>query len=83
MGMKKNSSERISPGYFEFKFDVDESARRVTLWDGADAYTFILRDGKPFVTARPGERDISKQKWSAMMAQAAAILARLHDQTPG
>lgn len=79
MGMEKNNSEKVTAGYFEFKIDVDEVGRRVTLWDGADAYTFILRDGKPFVTARPGERDISKQKWSAMMAQAGAILQRLKD----
>ena len=82
MGIEKNNSEHVSAGYFEFKVEVDDARKRVTLYDGADAYTFVLRDGKPFVTARPSERDISKQKWHAMMSQAGAILRRLNEQTP-
>lgn len=81
MSMEKNNFEKETATHFTFRFDVNAETGRVTLWDGADAYTFMLRGGKPFVVARPGERDISKEKWHAMMAQVGAILKRLQEKT--
>lgn len=81
MSQEKHTAEPVRPGYFKFTVEIDEQRGRVRLFDGADEYIFVLRDGKPFVTGRPGERDISKEKWRAMMSQAGAILRRLKPQT--
>ena len=80
MNFERSEQRSLSAKDFGFEVSPVDESGRVILRDGADQWIFGLRGGKVFVVGRPGERDVSKEKWKAMIAQAGAILGRIKEK---